>query len=102
MVSRTRVLDYAFEQEKLKNAMELNENIAARRVSLKEKEVELNMVIKELRKNKQRNWLQLNLSEKRKKQDLRLKSFKQRGIKVLLEIWKHELNRGMSHITCIK
>ncbi|ESQ54555.1 hypothetical protein EUTSA_v10024503mg [Eutrema salsugineum] len=45
-------LDYAFEQEKLKNAMELNEkHCADLEVSLKEKDVELNMVIEELRKN---------------------------------------------------
>ncbi|VVB15956.1 unnamed protein product [Arabis nemorensis] len=45
-------LDYAFEQEKLKNAMELNEkHCADLEVSLKEKEEELNMVIEELRKN---------------------------------------------------
>ncbi|CAN7109982.1 unnamed protein product [Brassica rapa subsp. narinosa] len=45
-------LDYAFEQEKLKNAMELNEkHCADLEVSLKEKEVELNLVIHELRKN---------------------------------------------------
>ncbi|CDY29282.1 BnaC01g19340D [Brassica napus] len=45
-------LDYAFEQEKLKNAMGLNEkHCADLEVSLKEKEVELNLVIHELRKN---------------------------------------------------
>jgi kinesin family protein C1 len=45
-------LDYAFEQEKLKNAMEMNEkHCADLEVNLKVKEEELNMVIDELRKN---------------------------------------------------
>ncbi|VVB15958.1 unnamed protein product [Arabis nemorensis] len=45
-------LDYAFEQEKLKNALELNEkHCADMEVSLKNKEEELNMIIEELRKN---------------------------------------------------
>ncbi|KAG7537941.1 Kinesin motor domain [Arabidopsis suecica] len=45
-------LDYAFEQEKLKNALELNEkHCTDMEVSLKNKEEELNMIIEELRKN---------------------------------------------------
>ncbi|XP_019089381.1 PREDICTED: kinesin-like protein KIN-14N isoform X3 [Camelina sativa] len=45
-------LDYAFEQEKLKNALELNEkHCADMEVSLRNKEEELNMIIEELRKN---------------------------------------------------
>jgi len=45
-------LDYAFEQEKLKNALELNEkHCVDMEVSLKNKEEELNMIIEELRKN---------------------------------------------------
>ncbi|CAD5334896.1 unnamed protein product [Arabidopsis thaliana] len=45
-------LDYAFEQEKLKNALELNEkHCVDMEVSLKNKEEELNMIIGELRKN---------------------------------------------------
>ncbi|KAL1203039.1 Kinesin-like protein KIN-14M [Cardamine amara subsp. amara] len=45
-------LDYAFEQEKLKNAMQMNEkHCADLEVNLKVKEEELNMVIEELRKN---------------------------------------------------
>ncbi|CAA7049212.1 unnamed protein product [Microthlaspi erraticum] len=45
-------LDYAFEQEKLKNALELNEkHCGDMEVSLKNKEEELNMIIEELRKN---------------------------------------------------
>ncbi|KAL1206514.1 Kinesin-like protein KIN-14N [Cardamine amara subsp. amara] len=45
-------LDYAFEQEKLKNALALNEkHCADMEVSLKNKEEELNLIIEELRKN---------------------------------------------------
>uniref|UniRef100_A0A1J3IJ03 Kinesin-like protein n=1 Tax=Noccaea caerulescens TaxID=107243 RepID=A0A1J3IJ03_NOCCA len=45
-------LDYAFEQEKLKNALELNEkHCGDMEVSLKNKEEELNLIIEELRKN---------------------------------------------------
>ncbi|KAF8047326.1 hypothetical protein N665_3094s0005 [Sinapis alba] len=53
-------LDYAFEQEKLKNALVLNEkHCADMEVSLKNKEEELNMIIEELRKNFESAQIQL-------------------------------------------
>ncbi|CAH8390031.1 unnamed protein product [Eruca vesicaria subsp. sativa] len=53
-------LDYAFEQEKLKNALLLNEkHCADMEVSLKNKEEELNMIIEELRKNFESAQIQL-------------------------------------------
>ncbi|KAJ4911318.1 Kinesin-3 [Raphanus sativus] len=53
-------LDYAFEQEKLKNALVLNEkHCADMEASLKNKEEELNMIIEELRKNFESAQIQL-------------------------------------------
>ncbi|CAN7038997.1 hypothetical protein BRARA_B01366 [Brassica rapa] len=53
-------LDYAFEQEKLKNALVLNEkHCAVMEASLKNKEEELNMIIEELRKNFESAQIQL-------------------------------------------
>ncbi|KAF3499566.1 hypothetical protein F2Q69_00043644, partial [Brassica cretica] len=53
-------LDYAFEQEKLKNALEMNEkHCADMETSLRNKEEELNMIIEELRKNFESAQIQL-------------------------------------------
>ncbi|KAL0682094.1 hypothetical protein Bca4012_048941 [Brassica carinata] len=53
-------LDYAFEQEKLKNALVLNEkHCTDMEASLKHKEEELNMIIEELRKNFESAQIQL-------------------------------------------
>ncbi|CAN6850336.1 unnamed protein product [Brassica oleracea] len=53
-------LDYAFEQEKLKNALVLNEkHCADMEASLKHKEEELNMIIEVLRKNFESAQIQL-------------------------------------------
>ncbi|CAH8297909.1 unnamed protein product [Eruca vesicaria subsp. sativa] len=53
-------LDYAFEQEKLKNALALNaKHCADMEVSLRNKEEELNMIIEELRKNFESAQIQL-------------------------------------------
>ncbi|KAF8055299.1 hypothetical protein N665_1299s0001 [Sinapis alba] len=53
-------LDYAFEQEKLKNALVLNEkHCADMEASLKNKEEELNMIIEQLRKNFESAQIQL-------------------------------------------
>ncbi|KAF8075393.1 hypothetical protein N665_1097s0002 [Sinapis alba] len=53
-------LDYAFEQEKLKNALAMNEkHCADMETSLKNKEEELNMIIEELRKNFESAQIQL-------------------------------------------
>ncbi|KAL0734717.1 hypothetical protein Bca4012_010927 [Brassica carinata] len=53
-------LDYAFEQEKLKNALEMNEkHCADMEASLRNKEEELNMIIEELRKNFESAQIQL-------------------------------------------